>query len=273
MCTPYTHGTTAQQVDGNDGIDNAFGAAIMPSLSGLGNLSQLFSQKIADGAFTFEIDTVGLDTTSTQTATGLAGQFFVGSAYGGMPPLAGSTFSRTDSWPVSPDSLRGSTIASGSTIAFPGAYVTGGIWVSGAPSKVVLSLDAVFGIPLKVSVYESLITFNRTVSSGQGLATHGILAGVVATADFVAALNELIAAQNNGSECSLASVVDETVKNASDLVVDPATGQVSNPAGVDCNAISIGIAFDADEIAPPTAVGAPTDGGVPTPCPDVDGGS
>jgi hypothetical protein len=270
VCTPYTRGQTAQQIDGVDGIDNAFGDIIVAALSQLGvNLSQTNSEKIIAGEFTTEIDTTGLDDTNpTASAIDLGGQLFAGTAYpGGTPPSTGSYFSISDSWPVDGTGLNGGTIASGSKIVFPGAYVTSGTWVSGAP--VTLGLNMSIGIATTViTIHDAVITFNYTVAAGQGLAGRGIIAGVLDTAEFIKAVNAAIGSFDNGAYCSLLqSVFIPTIEGAQDIILDPSTGSVSNTAGTPCNAISIGLAFDADEIQPPSQVGAVVDAGAAMPCP------
>ena len=268
VCTPYTKGTTAQQIDGNNGIDNAFGGIIAQKLGSIANLSQTVSEKIIAGSFTIEIDTVGLDGTATQSATGLGGQLFAGSDYDGTtaPPLTGDYFSLKDNWPVNSALLTGTTVASGSKIKFPSAYVTNGTWVSGSPIDLTLSLS-LLGQTLNITIHHALMSFDYTVGAGgQGLASNGTIAGALDTTEFLTAIYQVVGGIGTppGSDCTLVSVVVPTIKGAQDLIIEP-DGSVDNKAGTACNAISIGIAFDADEIAAPSVVAPKTDAGAAAP--------
>ena len=57
------------------------------------------------------------------------------------------------------------------------------------------------------------------------------------------------------------------ILQASDILIDPQSHAVSNVAGQNCNGISIGLGFDAKEIAAPTAadIEAPQPA-APNPC-------
>jgi len=268
VCTPYTNGKTTQQVDGNDGIDNAFGSSIMPQLAAVGNLSQTLSEKIISGGFTIELETAGLTATASQTNIGLGGQLFNGGTYPGTPPTTGAYFSATDSWPVTASSLVGGSLSNGAKMGFPEAYVTSGTWVSGTPITLGVALNF-GGEPLPLMIHHAVITFTHTVDgSGQGHATNGIISGVLDTAEFISAFNLVVGQISGGAECSVVSAIEPTFYNAQDIILDPTSGQVSNTAGTPCNAISIGIAFDADEILDPSTIAAPTDAGVLLPaCP------
>jgi hypothetical protein len=274
VCTPYTKGQTAQQADGANGIDNAFGAIVVQALGQLGlNLSQTVSEKIIGGSFTIEIDTKGLDSTNTSlSATALGGQLFAGGAYtGGAPPLTGNYFSITDNWPVDQALLANGTIAGGSKLVFPAAYVTNGTWVSGTPINLSLALS-LEGQTLSLTIHHALISFDYSVSGSQGLATKGIIAGVLETQEFITAINQVLGGISGGSYCSLAqSLFFPTILGAQDIIIN-ADGSVSNTAGTACNGISIGLAFDADEIAVPSVIAAGSDAGTLKPCPGADAG-
>jgi hypothetical protein len=286
VCTPYVKTTVTQQLDGNNGIDNAFGSTIIPALGMLGlNLSQTVSEKIIGGSFTIEIDTTGLDDTSTsQTATGLGGQLFAGGAYdkaGTAPPLnAAGYFELTDNWPVSSALLNGTTIASGSKINFPNAYVSSGTWVSGGnsvsgnPVNIELSLS-IEGQSLNLTIHDAIVSFDYSVVNGQGIAKNGIIGGVLATDEFVSAINQVVGDFGSppGQYCSLVSLILGTIYGAQDIIIDSSTGAVTNTAGTPCNGISIGLAFDADEIAVPSVVSTPSDAGAGgKACPAADAG-
>jgi hypothetical protein len=267
-CTAYKPGTTAH-LNGNSGIDNSFGENIVSQLTSIGgNLSESASQKIAGGAFTLLLDTTGLTSNATQTNTGLGGRLFAGGSYSGTPPLTGVYFSTTDNWPVSTASLaNGMTLAGGATVGFPAAYVANGVWVSGTPVTMPVTL-LLAGAPLPLTIHHAVLSFTHTENGSQGLAQNGIISGVLDTTELIGAINQFGGNLSGGSECSVISMVFEPiVYGAQDLILDPTSGDVSNPAGTPCNAISIGLAFDADEIEAPSTVAPSVDAGNLPPCP------
>ena len=267
---------TAQQ-DGNNGIDNAFGEVVVPKLSPLiktldptavGGLSQTASASIVAGSFTLEVDTIGFTTSPTQTNTSLTGQLFAGGAYGSTPPLTGSgasaPFALTDNWPVNASLLNGTTVASGSKIKFPAAYVNNGVWVSGTPVDLTLSL-ALAGETLNLTVHHAVMSFTHTIDgTGQGHATGGIISGVLLTTELIHALNVMVGDLNT-SYCTYVPLLEPDFLEAQDLIID-SSGNVTNTGPAACNAISIGMGFDADEIAPPSTVAPATDAATGTPC-------
>jgi len=241
--------TQLTQVDGDNGIDNSFGANIVPLLSSaLSNLSQSVSKSISDGSFTILVDTVGLTSSPTQTNTGLKGELFSGASYGGTPPITDAgAFVVTDNWPIGSNSLSmGTNLDAGSVVGFPTAYVSNGLWVNGSPADLTLLL-LLQGQPLVLRIHEAVVTFNHTVDgSGQDHATNGIISGVLKTTEFLTEINEVAAAQQY---CSEASLLLNFIGSASDIMHDG-----TNAAGKPCDGISIGLAFDGDAIAAPSKV-------------------
>jgi hypothetical protein len=256
--------STAQE-DGPGGVDNSFGANIDSLLSsGVQLTSQSLSKSdIQTGKFTIQLDTVGLDHTNTmQTATGLGGSVFAGTNYGSTPPTnaAGTGFAITDDWPVNGALLNGGTIAGGSTITFPSAYVTKGTWVNGSTAATIPLTISLAGQSLTLTISHAFITFNYSVdATGQGHATGGLISGVITTTDFVSALNVIGPGLPGG--CGILTEVLAVIEPAQDIISDG-----TNKPGVPCDAISIGLGFVSDEIAEPTMVAPEVDAGASAPC-------
>jgi hypothetical protein len=244
------------QVDGVHGIDNSFGENVVTVLAtAITNLSKTVTGSITDGSFTILIDTRGLTPSPSQTNTGLTGSLFSGAAYGGTPPVADAgAFLVTDDWPVTSSSLAGSLDA-GAAIAFPSAYVSNGVWVSGAPVDLTLLLS-LQGQPLVLHIHQAILSFTHTVdASGQDHATGGMIAGVLKTTEFLQEIN-IVAAQQD--YCAAAGLLLNYMQAASDILHDG-----TNVAGQPCDGISIGLAFDADGIAQPDKVVQSVDAGPP----------
>ena len=137
------------------------------------------------------------------------------------------------------------TIASGAKIAFAESYVTGGTWVSGAPVTLVVPIT-VSSFPVELTIHHAVLSFVYTVDgSGQGHATLGVIAGVLVPSELIAAFDQGVG-QFNG-------------------VFDSASDEVTNEPGEPCDAISIGLGFDADEIAAPSVVAPNIDASGPLP--------
>jgi hypothetical protein len=262
VCTFNSNGSTQDQVDGTNGIDNSFGENIDSFLSTLAPSTDI-SADIAAGKFTLEFNTVGLDGTATQSATGLTGALFAGSTYAGTPATTGTgtstSFDITDNWPVNGSLLVDPTnIASGSKINFANAYVNGGVWVSGEPNDISLTLS-LMGQSLSITIHAGVVTLPITTdAAGQFHSKTGIVSGVIETTEFVTAVNAVLAGIG---ECGLQSTVEPLLLGAQDIIIGSDGTTITNTKGTPCNGISIGLAFDADEIAQPSTVAPAADAG------------
>jgi hypothetical protein len=129
-----------------------------------------------------------------------------------------------------------------STQQFPNAYVVNGTWVSGTPADV--SFPLLFsGTTFFLTVHQAVITFDHTKSTH---AANGIISGVLHTAELLNVITTFAGEAGICSPSTLAPILAE-IKQAQDILSDG-----SNPPGVPCDAISIGIGFTADAIGQPT---------------------
>ena len=89
-----------------------------------------------------------------------------------------------------------------------------------------------------------------------GSVTNGTIAGVIETGQLISALQQVAGAIST-SLCSGSAFqsIAMQIEQTSDIVLNGST--VSNPPGVTCNAISIGLGFNATEIAAPSTIAAP----------------
>jgi hypothetical protein len=151
------------------------------------------------------------------------------------------------------------------------AYVNGGVWVSGEPSLISLSIT-IMGVALSLQIHDGVITMPITVdASGQYHSAGGIVSGVLNTAEFISALNTVGGGIGGGQYCGIiTSTVIPLINASQDIIINGST--IENVAGTACNGISIGLAFDADEIALPTTVTPLVDAGAPAPCTAGDAG-
>jgi hypothetical protein len=262
VCTPAAGGGSQVKVDGNNGIDNSFGANILPIIQSAASLpepSKTITEAIRDGSFTLQLKIKGLDTAkaATQTNQGLSSQLFASGKFdetGATKP----TFSPNDDWPVRPELLNdGMTIASGSKVSFPKSYIVNGTFVNGSPGKVTISL--VFsGVALDLEIQQAIISMQ--MKDGDS-AVNGTISGVLDTEKLIDGLRK-VAGRISTSLCggSTFDGIAQQIRQTSDILADG-----TNKAGVPCNAISVGLGFTAKRIKNPTKV-APLGPPSPDPC-------
>jgi len=276
VCTLAQGTQKVAQTDGTGGIDNSFGENILPIVLELGGsdlTTKLNTDINSNGAFTIMAYVKGFDDTNPmQTATGLSGVLLAGGPYSyldaGAPPWNTMTH-----WPIRPDLINGCTSTGGcpagtdpvknASIQFPSAYVANGTFVNGTPSTFDLSLSF-SGQVLDIKIHSAVITFQ---AKSPGSVTNGTIAGVINTNELNTDIMN-IAGHISTSLCSGSALmsIQQTISQASDIIIN-SDGSVTNTAGQACNAISIGLGFDATEIAAPASSDImPPSPAAPDPC-------
>lgn len=246
VCTLAPGAPKFVQVDGQNGIDNSWGANMLPILQSAGSIanpSQLETQYVDQGAWTLQLQVAGLSDNAQQSANGLSAQLFEGAPY----PNGAPAFDASTDWPVASASLKdGQTIGGGATVKFANAYVSGGTFVSGpSPNAITFELS-LNGVSWPLTIHAPVVTFDHTAPAD---AMNGTIAGVLDTEQFIAALRA-IAGRISLSLCGSAfDGIAQQLRQASDLLPD-----ATNPPNVACSAISVGIGFNAKRIANPTKV-------------------
>ena len=220
VCIPASNNFTDTWIDGDDGIDNAFGAGILPVIEDVTGPTPTASATslITQGAWTMQMRVTGLSGDVHQTATGLAADTFISGAYGA--PVA---FDTSTIWPV-----RAST-----RLAFDTVYVDDGVVVlrdAEGPLVLPVQLSASKNVTLSLIIRVPIVTF--ALADGAGT-----IAGVITTADAEESATEL--AVQLGSCAYVAFAVDGNA----DILADG-----GNAPGVPCDAISIGLGFTARQI-------------------------
>jgi len=258
VCTLAPGASSDVQIDGDDGIDNSFGANLVGYLSAAfisgstTGFSDYLTGRIEHGDYTFLADTVGLTKSPTQTNRGLTMGFYGASKISGTP-----TFTLADNWPVNAATLAdGVTLASGAKTSLSDSYVVNGTFVSGDPADFIFTIS-VEGQPFALIIHQAVLTFQHTIDdSGASHAVNGTIAGVLRPTELNAGIETLTGSIQNGMFCGLVGFFTTAVTESQDILLDG-----TNTAGMPCDAISIGLGFDADEIAPPSTVEPATDGG------------
>ncbi len=255
VCTLQAGAPKTNQVDGTNGIDNAFGSVLLPIFQTVlseQTPSVIETDTIDQGTWTVQLQITGLSTDPQQTAPGLIAQIFTSGQYDNGTPA----FDSSTDWPALSTSVKdGQTIASGSTMVFSNAFIQGGQFITqSAPDPLVLNLE-LNGVPVELHLHDSTIMFQHTVADDL---TNGTIAGVLDAEEFITTVKS-VAGQFSTSLCGAAfDGIASQIRQASDIMSDG-----TNVAGQMCSGISVGIGFDAKRIANPTKVVPP-----PTPPPD-----
>jgi hypothetical protein len=271
VCALVAGSSRQVQVDGNGGIDNSFGANIMPIIETLDSTaSQQANTQLQAGYWTQMTYVMGFDDTAgnTTSALGLTGVELAGAAYPGLSPA----WDLTTNWPVAPVDIAGCTPTVGcpagtdpvanALVKFPQAFQTHGTFVNGTPAPLTIPI-ALGGQQLALNIQSGIITFDPLMP---GAVTNGVIAGVISTQDLIAALQKA-AGSISTALCtgSAFQSIATQIEQGADILLSGTT--VQNVPGQTCNAISIGLGFDATEIAPPTII-APPAPQTPNPCGD-----
>ena len=217
--------------------------------------SQTETSFIDQGNWTLQIQVTGLSDDPGQSALGLSAQLFMSGNYGSTP-----AFDTTTNWPVLSTSVTdGTTIASGSTVQFSSSYVSGGTFVTGLGSSPITLDFSSGGVSMSIIIHDPVLTFDHTAHA---TASNGTISGVINTQELVTELRA-VAGRISTSLCGSAfNGIAQQIEQAQDILQNG-----TNTMGVPCDAISIGIGFDATLIAnPTTVVTAPAP--PPDPCAD-----
>ena len=231
VCTLAAGSPKFTQADGDFGIDNSWGATLLPILQTAASLptpSVTLSDAIAKGAATLELEVTGLPGDTSASAVGLSLSTFVAG------PVTSKPFGATVSRPV----------AASSQASFADAYVNAGTFVSG-PSADPLMLRLTFAAPLDLVIRAPVVTFQR---AADGSIT-GTVAGVLDTDAFVVSafsLGTAIFPPMCTDPTQFDGIADQ-IRQAQDIVHDG-----TNRSGVPCDGMSIGLAFHATPVANPT---------------------
>jgi hypothetical protein len=223
------------QPDGTGGIDNSFGANIVPIfVSVLGDLASA-NESIEAGLVTDLIVVKGLG--SSTTASPLSATLVVAAPLGKKP-----TWSSGDVWPVDSSSLAAGD-ANAPLLTFGHGYEVGGEFVAEPPSGAgEISLGIVHGAPLTVPIRHVQVAM--TLSADKMTATSGTISGILPTGSFVNLAWRFMGVASPQTVCPSTSSpwsgIAPMIWAAEDIHLDG-----SNDEQQPCDGISIGLGFEA----------------------------
>lgn len=239
------------QVDGLNGIDNAWGASLLPIIQ-RGLVSELPSADatniLASGKWTLLIQATGLSDDISQSAVGLDAQVFIGA-----PLTSAPTFDSSTDWPI----LASSTNGNAALVHFATAYVVNGLVVArDASSPLVIPLqlmvhDQDSGAPVRstlvmLRLHDAVITFARDSPDS---ASVGTIAGILEQEDVVSTATSILGDLATSLCGSAHDGIMQQILQSEDILHDG-----RNASDQSCDAFSIGLGFTAKRIANPTTV-------------------
>lgn len=241
-CQVNESGTKSNiQTDGNDGIDNSFGANIVPVITGLASdAAQKINETIEEGSFTIILEVEGIG--GGADYVDLPAALYAGGDLGSAPSWDG-----TDEWPVFCELMTncqetGTTQlpSNQSKVRFPTSYMASGTWVSGTTDTVINLSLSLAGFSLSLDINQAVITADMSGGNPPMEATNGIIAGVIETEAFIQSLTK-VAGSINTSLCEGPTLesVTQTIRAASDIMKDG-----SQDPNALCDGISVGLGFD-----------------------------
>jgi hypothetical protein len=171
------------KIDGDDGIDNTYGAVLIPIIGGLvANFSKTMSESLQNGLFTYLIRMDNLSLSPDQS--GVRSSIYIGAGRGSPPSWNGF-----DIWPVTYESVVDGQVEQ-PRITLPSSYVSGGVWVSGSPADIVL-VSSGGGLDMVLPIRRAIVSMRLSGSGSTARAVDGIIAGVTETEALIAELKKI----------------------------------------------------------------------------------
>lgn len=255
------------KTDGEGGIDNSFGANLLPLGASLEpRLQDRVNRELEAGRYTLLFRLTNLEDPAW-AQTGVNALVYRGADLGRAPAWDG-----TDPWPVTADSVAGGDLGR-PLAAFPESYVTGSTWVVvGVPLELRIdggAMDPDGGaledrrMPWTLPLAQVAITMELEGTGTELRAARGVIGGFVETERLVEAMRRPLE-EFDPALCepeTMASLV-ELLRSASDIMADGTNGDPTKT----CDAISVGLGFEAGvvrlgEVAPPEPRSDPCLGG------------
>jgi hypothetical protein len=234
VCTLAPGAPWDAQDDGNGGVDNGFGENVLPiiALAEGASFAQDLNDSIASGLVTDLLVVRGLG--SPTTASPLSAELLVGAPLGATPSWSG-----TDVWPIDSSSVKDGD-ATQPLLAFGSSFVTGSVFVAEPPSgDGEIALGVFRGAPWVIPIRHVQVAM--TLSADGSTATNGALSGLLPADRFLDVARRLaptILSSLCGPDVWLS--IAQQIEQSEDILLDG-----TNEPGQPCDAISIGLGFDA----------------------------
>jgi hypothetical protein len=251
VCQPNSGGDpNTAYPDGDNGIDNSFGANLVPEIIALyPTWTTDANNNIKNGVFNALMKLYCLP--DQGDAPSIVTKVF------GTTPLATmpAAFDGTDQFPVQPELLADPTDPESSTIIFPTSSVIDNVFDSGKNQTFVLTIPMAStsrSTSLKLTIHHAQVTM--TLSADHKTATKGIIGGVLDTEEFIAEVEKVGYVFGLCGTVAFDAVLQE-IRQASDILSDGTQDPTKT-----CDGISVGLGFEMAQdqigsVGPPATVG------------------
>jgi hypothetical protein len=231
LCQPAA-GALAEDVypDGEDGVDNAFGRAVLPLLSTVSpDFSERVNGSVATGSFTWllKIDPYGTQPNQSSVTT----KVYAGDSLSAPPRFDGS-----DCWPVTAASLEDPSDFESAKASFPDGEIVASRLDTGSPDDLQLAVP-ISGTVLRLTAHHARIAVE--FEEDPNVPTRGMISGVVDTDEFIEEARDVLGFLDP-TMCSgpTFDMVASSIRKASDIMKNG----TQDPSAT-CNGISVGIGF------------------------------
>lgn len=247
-CTPVS-GSTEHQ-DGQNGIDNAFGNHVVPMLETmLDGFQERVNLEIEAGRFSylFAIEALGDESRYSPVVTRL----YQGADLGEAPAFDGK-----DNWPIRRDSLLNASDPESAKNTLHCSYLSDDVWVSEPMPE--LDIELRIGETNALALHLRDAVVSMAIDADRKSASSGRLGGMIAVDDLADALVPIMDALGDDI-CDAAIYEDflDELRQAADV-------RIGAKSGGSCNALSVGLGFNARSARIGSVVLAPPP--KPNPC-------
>jgi hypothetical protein len=235
--------------DGHGGIDNNFGAHLVPLLRSVSSdFEEATARDLSTGRYALLLR---LEQVGPENNARVPGALFLASKPGSKP-----TFGADDHFAIDARSLVDGISIDRPLVTFPEGYMVSGTWVSGH------ALGAI-AVPFTLGEFVSRLPIDSGIVSvhvADGSA--GTIAGAIAAPKLETAAASLMNAFGFCPDNATGRQVLATFTTAADLVADAPGLQDENR---ECDAVSVGVGFTMKPTGAPTVV-APPEAPIPDAC-------
>lgn len=256
LCQPAYEAGADTQIDGEDGIDNAFGRAVVPLMHWVDADPGASTAALYDaGAATLLVSVDGIGDAPSYSI-GVKSRVLRGAERGASPAWNGD-----DTWPADARDLTGGQVES-AVASFEGGWVTDRTWVSapidGADMPQVVRLPMALGThPITLAVHRPLLVL---MLAEDGASAKGTLAGILYPEELAREARRVLDDGADTCDAPAVHAVAQAIAEAADILSDG-----TQTPEEECDGISVGIGL---ELVRAKIDGVVTPGAEPNPCGD-----
>lgn len=250
VCKPRNGNPLKYLIDGPDGLDNSYGRNIVSIFCGLNaNMEADANARVTSGQYTILIEIEKLGASSDYKP--LTSHVYIGTNLGSAPKFDG-----TDAWPVAPEFLFTTNMTAATLTS---SYIVGNTWVSGPIGSLPLPLPHGAGL---VTIPVDNLVLTMELDSTHTHVKRGILSGILDVSAVIGDAMPRMFPTTDQDICS--GTARDSLQAQLESAADVLKFGDQDPAK-ECDAISIGLGFDAERVL--RGPNGPALALTPSPCP------